>query len=337
MILTDHMYIVSKTIFDVFYIYIFFIFLGRYGFVTVFYNVHSTLNPPDDVRIYIVLVRNGKSDLAKLHARLDADFAVLFNRELSPENRFFVELKMGPDVLHHACHQATEMVKIGSTQLTLEMLRNFRQGFSLCEGAMAAALSLFADRDAIVASSHKDVNCNKNHYEPYRRSVYLSVEFFRQLSSAPQNMEAIKEAYFGADWQVGLTEYMFILAEESRNQNDWVLLLAEVSTRKIVYLNPARKPDDPFTVPELAKCTEMQHILQPFLQSVVPEEGQWICRPITNRVFSPRVERSVDSGMYVIALIYFFSCRVPVYFSQEAIEKLRWSFPYWLLAGKLPY
>jgi hypothetical protein len=283
---------------------------------------------------FLLSITGGKAELANNLKQKDLDFVTVLNRRLSGQDIYYLRQSMGPEILPSASADAIVLEKIKQTPLTLNALRQFRAGCPILDNAMTVVMSLFQDRNDAICEAHAEVNSEKNHYEKYLRSFYLPFSFMQALAENPLRTD-IKERFFGsANWSGNDTKNLLILAKKANTQK-WIILSAELATCKIALIDPERNNSQPFTASELSTCTAIEAIVKPFLSSL--RDGDWKCRPSYHKVFTDPIANDFDSGMYVMAIIYFLSTETPVFFSQQTVDSLRLSFPYWLLCKALPY
>ena len=80
----------------------------------------------------------------------------------------------------------------------------------------------------------------------------------------------------------------------------------------------------------------VKDLLQPLLSALDPAfTNEWQCT-IYRETYFELLNNQFDSGVYVTALTYFLSVRVPLFFNHNSIVRLRMNLAYWILVGELP-
>jgi hypothetical protein len=119
----------------------------------------------------------------------------------------------------------------------------------------------------------------------------------------------------------------------SDDEKWWTLLFLDIESKCLYYIDPRRAPVS------AAELQQFETILNPVLgltglDVTVP----WKCQVYPHQFFEPIAsENHVDSGMYVVAIVYYLCAPAPVAFKANDIDKLRYIFAYYMLNGDLPF
>ena len=168
---------------------------------------------------------------------------------------------------------------------------------------------------------------------------------------------------------IELPEWMKL--QYQRMADSWVLIIIDVCKHTISIYDP-RLDDDVRTVRLSASNAEVVRIMgqqateiddnsnvggfstfdrnlinfikqsiHPFLKHVFStiEEGSWEYQLFQEELISSTtiLQNEFDSGMYLFAVIYFKIMEVPIFFSQQSIDRIRVNLAYWILLGQLPF
>ena len=287
----------------------------------------------------LFLFVGNKSELVTLLKRMDKEFLIKYLKDISPLQQWLVKTKMDHSVLTSEDDGRTVVSTINGFDVTKECFRQLGVHQSLKEGVMDAVASLFQLRDDRIVDSHHSVNSNRNGYRPRKRCKYLGASFWRVLLEGTKSIDQIQLEYFGADWNVDnyLHVYLYLSSFDADSVDPWVLVQINLETHHIVYVD-GRIDGRVQPVPQalVQYLNLVKDLLQPLLSVLVPAfTNEWQCT-VYRETYFELLNNQFDSGVYVTALTYFLSVRVPLFFNHNSIVRLRMNLAYWILVGELP-
>ena len=283
-----------------------------------------------------------KSAIIEALKRHDMDFVTVINKTLPPANQYFVELKMGTAVLASEAEKNYVLSKIESLPVTRGILRQLQLG-SHVGTVMDCTMKLFQCRSSRICECHREVNEAHDNYEPYRNSIFLPSAAFQDLRAQQFTPQQIIATYFrtsstcsGESLNMSNFKKIYFVSKAIDSFDIWVLYVVDLELHSINYLDPRRNSNSIVSEDLTIHLNETRDMLSVLLRVLLSDnEGTWVCNVLSPYYFSPLIN-NYDSGLYIIAAIYFLCAEVPLFFDHGTISRLRLNLAYWLLVGELP-
>jgi len=284
----------------------------------------------------------------KILKQKDKEFLIKYLKDILPLQQWLVKNKMSQSVLtsEDDGRSVVSKIKVGQSEDDGRYFEVNKQSFRqlgvhepLKDNVMDAVACLFQLRDDRISESHKSVNSNRHGYQAWQRSIYLRSSFWEALLQGIKSVDQLKEEYFGHDWNVEdyLHVYIYMNSFDAASVDPWALVQVNLVTHKLVYLDGRIDGRTQPVPPELLAFLAMiKDVLQPLLSSLLPTfNNEWQCS-VYRETYFELLDNPYDSGVYIVALTYYLSVGVPLFFNRNSIVRLRMSLAYWILVGALP-
>lgn len=251
-------------------------------------------------------------------------FIRILHRRLDYSEQNVVDMKIAPVVMRDELNQP--VCQVNGNPVQKETFMEFEAGHMISERLMSAMLHLLSRRDFRVVQGYSDRYSRSPHYVAWRPSLYYNANFLRHLQDAQHLLQ----------WPNAYRVYIAVKSPDT-NIDDWALLIVDISTRSLFYLDPRRPVYDPADQVMTQKLLEYETAINRILpicglDATVP----WRCALYPHQYFEP-LNNDCDSGMYVFTLMYFLSAPCPLAFKAVDIVKFRSSFAYFMLSGDIPF
>lgn len=260
-----------------------------------------------------------KSLVSKLQ-HYTVSFVTALHRNLDTSEQFLVKRWLLP--ASRTSELDEEVCQVNGVTVIRKYFRNLRPGECISESLMQAFMNLFGRRDYRVVRAHVDKMSRRSNYE-LLHSLFYNADFFRSVQQ-PVNARILPS------WQAAHRVYITMNSDDGKW---WSLLFLEIESKCLYYIDPRRVPVS------VAELQQFETILNPVigltgLDVTVP----WKCQVYPYQFFEPIAsDNHVDSGMYVVAIMYYLCAPAPVAFRANDIGKLRNIFAYYMLNGDLPF
>jgi len=144
-----------------------------------------------------------KDELVQTIKDMHIDFIIFLSRKLTPSDFEFIDGVFFRDIsVPTIANKIVVAVKIPdpvfpeTIEVSTVLIHEFKPARPLSVQLMSVIMKMFEKRDRRIAHAHKEVNEEIKNYNKYKRSYFLSVDFFRMLEDDPLNDALVDESYF---------------------------------------------------------------------------------------------------------------------------------------------
>jgi hypothetical protein len=232
--------------------------------------------------------------------------------------------------------------KIGASfAVNITTIRQLRKSTPFDTHMITAVLAMFKarDDDAFAAVGGLVENAQGDNHVVWRKSAYLSPDFYSALESGADVSAFIDTA------SISSMQRLYVVRKKiSTPEIEWDLVVVDIQRRTVIYFDPREDYSVPDYTPTQSTKTLLENIdqlLGDFLRTNIQHpRGQaaveWKCsvyKPIAVS-FEP-LQNNFDSGMYIYCLRFFLEQDCPLWFKMEQMELLRMNLCYAMLKGGL--
>jgi hypothetical protein len=256
---------------------------------------------------------------------------------LPPAQQHFVRIKMGDAILSSAMEFNSEQCNIDGYSVTKAMIRQLQLESPLEEDLMVAVFKLFKKRDNRISNAHAAVNQMSNGYEPYKKSMFSPQQCFANIVwNNISAHEVLRDFFDDHQLDLNVINKLYFIDKATDSTTAWVLYIVDIEEKRVLYLDPRRHFAAPISEEIQALLNHIKPIFSAFLHILIPAyAGDWQYELMREYYFLP-LQNEVDSGLYIVATVYFLCNYVPVSFGAASITQLRMSLAYWILVEDLP-
>ena len=224
---------------------------------------------------------------------------------------------------------------INGKPVTKNMIRQFSIGSDLDSACIDTMLELFRLRDKRIVTAHHSANKDRNHYIRLPQNLFCSPGLMQSMT---ENQSVDINSYFSEDFNIDEYNLAFIPWQiKNDGRNVWSLIVIDVKKRSVYFFSYDLQNN---TIPAVVTA-QMEHIdvlLQPILVKLFPaiaiiNSPKCCVYPYS---YSEVVLEETNSGVMILATIYYIVRGCPVVHINNDLLRLRYKFPYWLLSGALP-
>ena len=224
---------------------------------------------------------------------------------------------------------------INGKPVTKNMIRQFSIGSDLDSACIDTMLELFRLRDKRIVTAHHSVNKDRNHYIRIPQNLFCSPGLMQSLT---ENQSADINSYFSEDFNIDEYNLAFIPWQiKNDGLNFWSLIVIDVKKRS-VYVFSYDLQNNTILAVVTAQMERIDVLLQPILVKLFPAIAiinlpKCCVYPYS---YSEVVLEETNSGVMILATIYYIVRGCPVVHINSDLLRLRYKFPYWFLLGALP-
>ena len=249
---------------------------------------------------------------------------------MDADKAHFLGVKIGGVLLHTREDGSADVTGGGAIRVSRNCLRQFRTGEEIKEDAISVICELFRKRDKRLRESYSAVNMRSAAYEALGRTLFVSCDFYRALVENPAlvDVDSLLSGCALADIQ-----YIVIFVKSS----EWTMLIVDMRLHCIYAVYPRINPRIEVLNEHLNSIlVGVEANLQVFLARLVPTyEERWRASFLQHMSYEP-LQNDHDSGMYCVAICFFFVASSPIFFTKASIANFRATLAYWLLVGEFP-
>jgi hypothetical protein len=158
------------------------------------------------------------------------------------------------------------------------------------------------------------------------------------MQSMTENQSVDINSYFSEDFNIDEYNLAFIPWQiKNDGRNVWSLIVIDVKKRSVYFFSYDLQNN---TIPAVvtAQMEQIDVLLQPILVKLFPAIAiinlpKCCVYPYS---YSEVVLEETNSGVMILATIYYIVRGCPVVHINNDLLRLRYKFPYWLLLGALP-
>lgn len=243
-------------------------------------------------------------------------FVTTIHRRLDQVEKNLVDEKLSPVVMRDQLQ--VPVCTVNGTAVPREVFADFSPGHTISEKLMEFLLVLLRRRDHRIIMAYSDKFRRSANFVARSRSLFYNAEFFRNLRDEGMDLP---------DWKGA---HQVFITLKSPGCDDWSLLLLDVESKRILFIDPRAGQLDPARLQRYAAI----------LHGVLPRTGldatePWRCEVYPEQYFEA-LSNDEDSGIYLFAIMFFLCAPCPLAFTAVDIVKLRSIFAYYLLSEDLP-
>ena len=213
-------------------------------------------------------------------------------------------------------------------QVTRDMIINYGKIPEIINPKMLEFfLFLFNSRSDQICSTHKDVNENKDNYEPRKGS-----KFFMEF----ENLKYEHHTLFEINNNINEPRFNRLYFFKNFNGHT-VLNWIDFFEKRIYFIDP-KECSRNLVSNELSEFLNQTKIEIKELSNITDfnyDEFETLVYPF--QYYQPD-ESDFQTELYLITIIYFLEARVPIWFTSKIVKEImKVNFAYWLLSGTLQF
>ena len=197
----------------------------------------------------------------------------------------------------------------------------------VCPKMLESFLFLFNSRSDQICSAHKDLNENKDNYEPRKGS-----KFFIEFENLKNELDTLFEINDNINEPKFNRLYFF-----KKFNGKTVLTWIDFFEKKIYFIDPKQSLRN-LVSNELNEFLNQTKVEIKELSNIIDfNYDEFVSLVYPFQYYQPD-ESDFQTELYLITIIYFLEARVPIWFTTKIVkEVIKVNFAYWLLTGTLQF